>query len=94
MIENREFNTKSSIYCPSRAYYKRWATREVMVGKVGVGGSNPIRVQSMTTTPTLDTAATIAQAKRLVEVGCEIVRITAQGPKEAANQSGFACDGH
>lgn len=56
--------------------YKRRKTREVMVGKVGVGGNNPIRVQSMTTTPTKDVEATLAQTLRLVDVGCEIVRIT------------------
>ena len=56
--------------------YKRRTTREVMVGSVGVGGSNPIRVQSMTTTRTQDVEATLAQTIRLVDVGCEIVRIT------------------
>src|SRR6059058_3916875 len=57
--------------------YMRRRTREVMVGKVGVGGDNPIRVQSMTTTRTQDVEATLAQTLRLVEAGCEIVRITA-----------------
>ena len=56
--------------------YNRRKTREVMVGKVGVGGNNPIRVQSMTTTLTKDVEATLAQTLRLVAVGCEIVRIT------------------
>jgi (E)-4-hydroxy-3-methylbut-2-enyl-diphosphate synthase len=56
--------------------YRRRPTREVMVGKVGVGGNNPIRVQSMTTTRTQDVEATVAQTLRLVEAGCEIVRIT------------------
>src|SRR6266516_6453120 len=63
-------------YAPPYAY-RRWPTREVFVGEVGVGGSNPIRVQSMTTTRTQDVEATLAQVRRLVEVGCEIVRITA-----------------
>lgn len=63
--------------------YKRRATREVMVGKVGVGGSNPIRVQSMTTTPTQDVEATLLQTVRLVEAGCEIVRITTPGSADA-----------
>ncbi len=63
--------------------YKRRQTREVMVGKVGVGGNNPIRVQSMTTTPTQDVEATLAQTIRLVEAGCEIVRITTPGTKDA-----------
>src|SRR5689334_9634194 len=55
--------------------YRRRVTREVMVGKVGVGGNNPIRVQSMTTTRTQNVEATLAQTLRLVEAGCEIVRI-------------------
>src|SRR5919206_2882780 len=63
-------------YVPPYAYRRR-PTREVMVGEVGVGGDNPIRVQSMTTTRTQDVEATLAQIRRLVEVGCEIVRITA-----------------
>ncbi|MCB1169824.1 MAG: (E)-4-hydroxy-3-methylbut-2-enyl-diphosphate synthase [Leptospiraceae bacterium] len=56
-----------------------------MVGSVGVGGNNPIRVQSMTVAPTLDTEATVKEAMELFDAGCEIVRITAQGPKEARN---------
>ena len=64
------------LYAPPYAYRRR-PTREVMVGDVGVGGDYPIRVQSMTTTRTQDVEATVAQARRLVEVGCEIVRITA-----------------
>src|SRR6266542_6676081 len=62
-------------YAPPYAY-RRWPTREVFVGEVGVGGDNPIRVQSMTTTRTQDVEATLAQTLRLVEAGCEIVRIT------------------
>ena len=63
----------------------RRQTRVVMVGDVAVGGDNPIRVQSMTTTRTLDTEATVAQAVRLVEAGCEIVRITAPTVNDARN---------
>jgi (E)-4-hydroxy-3-methylbut-2-enyl-diphosphate synthase len=63
--------------------YQRRRTREVMVGKVGVGGDNPIRVQSMTTTQTKDVEATLAQTLRLVEVGCEIVRITTPTSQDA-----------
>jgi (E)-4-hydroxy-3-methylbut-2-enyl-diphosphate synthase len=63
-------------YVPNAYSYKRRPTREVMVGNVGVGGDNPIRVQSMTTTRTQDVEATLAQTIRLVNVGCEIVRIT------------------
>ncbi|MCB4756401.1 MAG: (E)-4-hydroxy-3-methylbut-2-enyl-diphosphate synthase [Elusimicrobia bacterium] len=64
--------------------YRRRPTRVVEVGAVAVGGENPIRVQSMTTTPTLETQAIIEQVIRLVEAGCEIVRITAPTVKEAA----------
>ncbi|HZR01066.1 MAG TPA: (E)-4-hydroxy-3-methylbut-2-enyl-diphosphate synthase [Chloroflexota bacterium] len=72
-------------YCASPYARKRRHTRVVMVGDVGVGGDNPIRVQSMTTTRTLDTDATVAQVKRLVDVGCEIVRITAPTVADAKN---------
>src|SRR5579884_1728569 len=63
--------------------YRRRATRVVMVGDVAVGGHNPIRLQSMTTTRTQDVEATAAQAERLVRAGCEIVRITAPTPRDA-----------
>jgi (E)-4-hydroxy-3-methylbut-2-enyl-diphosphate synthase len=64
---------------------RRRATREVRVGDVGIGGSNPIRVQSMTTTDTKDTRATADQAERLAAAGCEIVRITAPSLTDAEN---------
>lgn len=70
-------------YCVNPYAYLRRPTREVRVGKVGVGGSNPIRVQSMTTTRTQDVEATLAQTLRLVEAGCEIVRITAPTVQDA-----------
>jgi (E)-4-hydroxy-3-methylbut-2-enyl-diphosphate synthase len=63
--------------------YARRRTREVMVGNVGVGGDNPIRVQSMTTTRTQDVDGTAAQAIALIEAGCEIVRITAPTVQDA-----------
>jgi (E)-4-hydroxy-3-methylbut-2-enyl-diphosphate synthase len=63
----------------------RRRTRAVMVGKVGVGGDNPIRVQSMITCDTMDTAASIQQTLELVGAGCEIVRITAPTVKDARN---------
>jgi (E)-4-hydroxy-3-methylbut-2-enyl-diphosphate synthase len=72
-------------YIASPFAYRRRKTHVVMVGDVAVGGDNPIRVQSMTTTRTLDTEATVAQGERLVRVGCEIVRITAPTPKDARN---------
>jgi len=64
-------------YVPDLFSYRRRRTREVMVGNVGVGGTNPIRVQSMTTTDTLDVEATFRQSVKMIEAGCEIVRITA-----------------
>jgi len=71
-------------YCASRFHTIRRATVEVKVGQVGVGGNNPVRVQSMTTSDTQDVAATVKQSIALAEVGCEIVRITA--PNVAAAQ--------
>ena len=70
-------------YTDSLYYPTRRRTREVLVGSVGIGGTNPVRVQSMTTTTTKDVAATTAQAVRLVEAGCEIVRITAPTKSDA-----------
>ncbi|GAC1315469.1 MAG: hypothetical protein NVSMB2_07130 [Chloroflexota bacterium] len=64
-------------YTRSRFAYQRRLSREVQIGRVAVGGTQPIRVQSMTTTRTQDIEATLAQTIRLVDVGCEIVRITA-----------------
>jgi (E)-4-hydroxy-3-methylbut-2-enyl-diphosphate synthase len=72
-------------YSPSLVRYERWRTREVRIGDIGIGGDNPIRVQSMTTTDTMDTAATVAQSIRMIEAGCELVRITAPSKKEAEN---------
>ena len=72
-------------YCESPYHYRRRPTREVMVGGVGIGGANPIRVQSMITCDTMDTEASIAQTIELAEAGCEIVRITAPTVKDAAN---------
>lgn len=60
-------------------------TREVKIGNIPVGGDNPIRIQSMTNTNTLDTEATVGQVIELVKAGCEYVRITTQGIKEAEN---------
>ncbi|MGD7652162.1 MAG: (E)-4-hydroxy-3-methylbut-2-enyl-diphosphate synthase [Verrucomicrobiales bacterium] len=72
-------------YCDDLLRYSRWETREVMVGDVGIGGANPIRVQSMITSDTRDTAACVAEVLGLADAGCEIVRITAQTKAVAAN---------
>lgn len=77
-------------YCPDLLHYGRRLTREVRVGNVGIGGDHPIRVQSMITSDTRDTAACVAEVLGLAEVGCEIVRITAQTKVYAANLENIA----
>ena len=72
-------------YCNSLTNYSRFKTREVKVGNIGIGGSNPIRIQSMTTTDTMDTIATVEESIRMIDAGCELVRITAPSKKEAHN---------
>ncbi len=72
-------------YCNSLTKYSRYKTREVYIGDIPLGGSNPIRIQSMTTTDTMDTIATVEQTIRMVNSGCEYVRITAPSIKEAQN---------
>lgn len=75
----------SGKYCNSLTAYSRFVTREVPVGDIPMGGTNPIRIQSMTTTDTMDTIGTAEQTIRMVEAGCEYVRITAPSIKEALN---------
>ena len=70
-------------YCESISRTKRRPTRQVMVGNIGVGGDNPIRIQSMTTSNTRDVEATIEQIVKLADAGCEVARVTVQGMKEA-----------
>ncbi len=77
-------------YCPDLLAYNRRKTREVRVGNVGIGGGNPIRVQSMITSDTRDTPACVAEVLQLAEAGCEIVRITAQTKIYAANLENIA----
>jgi (E)-4-hydroxy-3-methylbut-2-enyl-diphosphate synthase len=72
-------------YCYSLTEYQRRSTVEVKIGDTPLGGNNPIRVQSMTTTDTMDTLATVEQSIRMIEAGCEYVRITAPSIKEAEN---------
>ncbi|QJX48756.1 (E)-4-hydroxy-3-methylbut-2-enyl-diphosphate synthase [Hymenobacter taeanensis] len=72
-------------YCPSLTEYKRRLSREVQLGDLPMGGLNPIRVQSMTTVDTMDTLGSVEQTLRMVEAGCEYVRITAPSVKEAQN---------
>ncbi len=70
-------------YCESIYQTRRLKTREIKVGSLGIGGTNPIRIQSMTTSNTRDVDATVEQIIRLADAGCEIARVTVQGKKEA-----------
>ncbi len=72
-------------YCNSLTAFSRFRTRVVQVGNLGFGGKNPIRIQSMTTTDTMDTQATVEESIRMIKAGCELVRITAPSKKEAYN---------
>ena len=72
-------------YAAALNKYKRLATREVSIGDLKLGNFNPIRVQTMTTTDTMDTIATVEQTIRCIEAGAELVRITAPSKKEAEN---------
>ncbi len=72
-------------YCHNPYHYQRRLSREVKVGRIGIGGANPIRVQSMLTCDTMDTRECVKQTLELVKVGCELVRITAPTVKDAAN---------
>ena len=72
-------------YCNDYVNYSRFKTREVNIGDVALGGENPIRIQSMTTTDTMDTIGTVEQTIRMVESGCEFIRITAPTKKSAEN---------
>jgi (E)-4-hydroxy-3-methylbut-2-enyl-diphosphate synthase len=72
-------------YCNSLTEYSRRLTRQVKIGNLALGGNNPIRVQSMTTVDTMDTKGSVEQVIRMVDAGCEYVRITAPSMKEAQN---------
>lgn len=72
-------------YCESLTEYKRLKTREVKIGDLLLGNYHPIRVQTMTTTDTMDTIATVEQSIRCIEAGAELVRVTAPSKKEAEN---------
>ncbi|NJN42481.1 MAG: (E)-4-hydroxy-3-methylbut-2-enyl-diphosphate synthase [Flammeovirgaceae bacterium] len=72
-------------YCNSLVHYSRRKSRVVNIGDIPLGGDHPIRVQSMTTVNTLDTKGTVEQSIRMINAGCEYVRITAPGLREAKN---------
>ncbi|MEO6233497.1 MAG: (E)-4-hydroxy-3-methylbut-2-enyl-diphosphate synthase [Ferruginibacter sp.] len=73
------------LYCESMTEYKRLKTREVKIGNLLLGNGHPVRVQTMTTTDSMDTMATVEQTIRCIEAGAELVRITAPSKKEAEN---------
>jgi (E)-4-hydroxy-3-methylbut-2-enyl-diphosphate synthase len=73
------------LYCNSLTGYKRFITKEVSIGGLLLGNGHPVRVQTMTTTDTMDTLATVEQSIRCIEAGAELVRITAPSKKEAEN---------
>jgi (E)-4-hydroxy-3-methylbut-2-enyl-diphosphate synthase len=72
-------------YCPNLTKYVRRESLEVNIGNVPLGGDNPIRIQSMTTVDTMDTIGSVEQSIRMIEAGCEYVRLTAPSLKEAQN---------
>lgn len=85
MINNMNPDTLLKKYCNSLTSYSRYLTREVKIGNIALGGNNPLRVQSMTTTDTMDTIATVEQSIRIIEAGSDYVRITAPSINEAKN---------
>ena len=80
-----EVISKTRKFCNSLTEYSRYQTREVYIGDIPCGGNNPIRIQSMTITDTMDTKATVEQTIRMIESGCDYVRITAPSKFEAQN---------
>ena len=79
-------------YCANPFHRQRRVTREVKVGNVGVGGANPIRIQTMLTADTMDTAACVREAVPILEAGCEILRLTAPAIRDAQNLKNFVAE--
>ena len=79
-------------YCANPFFWQRRPTREVKVGNVGVGGNNPIRIQTMLTSDTMNTAACVAEAIPILEAGCEILRLTAPSINDAKNLKNFVAE--
>ena len=73
------------MYCNNLFEYSRYKTKVVQIGDVSLGGDNPIRLQSMTTTNTMDTIATVEQSIRMIDAGSDYIRITAPSMKQAKN---------
>ena len=72
-------------YCVDYFNRERFPTHVVQIGSVGFGGKNPIRIQSMTTVDTMDTKGSVEESIRMIEAGCELVRLTAPSKKDAEN---------
>ncbi len=81
-MENKQSSKK---YCVDYFNRNRYVTREISIGNLKIGGNQPIRPQSMTTTDTMDTDKSVEQSIRMIEAGCELVRLTAPSKKEAEN---------
>ena len=79
------YSNENNKFCNSLFSYSRFISREVKIGDLYLGNSHPIRLQSMTTTDTMDTIKTVEQSIRMIEAGSEIVRITAPSINEAKN---------
>lgn len=77
--------SEQNYFCNDLFKRERFKTREVKVGNTVIGGNNPIRIQSMTTTDTMDTEGSVEQSIRMIDAGCELVRLTAPSKKEAEN---------
>ncbi|MFD1630954.1 (E)-4-hydroxy-3-methylbut-2-enyl-diphosphate synthase [Pseudopedobacter beijingensis] len=82
-MQNKE--SLNQVYCNSIVQYSRFKTVEVKIGNVLLGADHPIRLQSMTTVDTMDTEGSVTQSIRMIDAGCELVRITAPSIKEAKN---------
>lgn len=76
---------ENKIYCVDPLNYQRYVTREVTIGPLKLGANNPIRVQSMTTADTMETQLSVEESIKMIDAGCEIVRLTAPSKKEAEN---------
>jgi len=78
-------NMNNSNYCIDIFKRKRYPTREITIGNLKLGGTNPIRLQSMTTADTMDTEKSVEESIKMIDAGCELVRLTAPSKKEAEN---------
>ncbi len=85
MIKKKTIGSPEKKYCNSLTRYDRRQSVEVVIGDLPLGGDNPIRIQSMTTVDTMDTIGSVEQSIRMIEAGCEYVRITAPSINEARN---------